>query len=142
MEQTHNVENVEDCLMEEYAEEKAMLIGQLIVRLQHGAQMLGANIFKCYGQQHIYERGLKLFGEEGQDAAVSEMDQMVKRVCFTPINISEMSDSEKKKVQEAMMLLSQKKTGEKKGRLVFNGCLLYTSPSPRDLSTSRMPSSA
>ena len=25
---------------------------------------------------------------------------------------------------------------------VFNYCLLYTSPSPRDLSTSRMPSSA
>ena len=24
----------------------------------------------------------------------------------------------------------------------FSGCLLYTSPSPRDLSTSRMPSSA
>ena len=26
--------------------------------------------------------------------------------------------------------------------VLFNGCLLYTSPSPRDLSTSRMPSSA
>ena len=26
--------------------------------------------------------------------------------------------------------------------LCFTGCLLYTSPSPRDLSTSRMPSSA
>ena len=25
---------------------------------------------------------------------------------------------------------------------MFTGCLLYTSPSPRDLSTSRMPSSA
>ena len=25
---------------------------------------------------------------------------------------------------------------------IFKGCLLYTSPSPRDLSTSRMPSSA
>ena len=25
---------------------------------------------------------------------------------------------------------------------IFNSCLLYTSPSPRDLSTSRMPSSA
>ena len=25
---------------------------------------------------------------------------------------------------------------------LFNSCLLYTSPSPRDLSTSRMPSSA
>ena len=28
------------------------------------------------------------------------------------------------------------------GLNVFNPCLLYTSPSPRDLSTSRMPSSA
>ena len=28
------------------------------------------------------------------------------------------------------------------GRLKMNTCLLYTSPSPRDLSTSRMPSSA
>ena len=27
-------------------------------------------------------------------------------------------------------------------KLMFLGCLLYTSPSPRDLSTSRMPSSA
>ena len=27
-------------------------------------------------------------------------------------------------------------------RALFPGCLLYTSPSPRDLSTSRMPSSA
>ena len=26
--------------------------------------------------------------------------------------------------------------------ILFSGCLLYTSPSPRDLSTSRMPSSA
>ena len=29
-----------------------------------------------------------------------------------------------------------------KGNLTINTCLLYTSPSPRDLSTSRMPSSA
>ena len=28
------------------------------------------------------------------------------------------------------------------GLALINGCLLYTSPSPRDLSTSRMPSSA
>ena len=28
------------------------------------------------------------------------------------------------------------------GRSIYMGCLLYTSPSPRDLSTSRMPSSA
>ena len=33
------------------------------------------------------------------------------------------------------------KTG-KTERYMFHTCLLYTSPSPRDLSTSRMPSSA
>ena len=32
--------------------------------------------------------------------------------------------------------------GLKRGDEVVNTCLLYTSPSPRDLSTSRMPSSA
>ena len=31
---------------------------------------------------------------------------------------------------------------EEKLKTEFKGCLLYTSPSPRDLSTSRMPSSA
>ena len=31
---------------------------------------------------------------------------------------------------------------EQGARPAFKGCLLYTSPSPRDLSTSRMPSSA
>ena len=34
------------------------------------------------------------------------------------------------------------KTIVKKLKIIVNGCLLYTSPSPRDLSTSRMPSSA
>ena len=46
---------------------------------------------------------------------------------------------------EAMNLKRQEKnylkTGPKRLR-GSNGCLLYTSPSPRDLSTSRMPSSA
>ena len=33
-------------------------------------------------------------------------------------------------------------SGEISNLIVTNNCLLYTSPSPRDLSTSRMPSSA
>ena len=46
--------------------------------------------------------------------------------------------------------MAEKRTGTVTGyhrslclkSLVYRGCLLYTSPSPRDLSTSRMPSSA
>ena len=38
--------------------------------------------------------------------------------------------------------LSEEMMNDPKKELDFQGCLLYTSPSPRDLSTSRMPSSA
>ena len=42
-----------------------------------------------------------------------------------------------------VMVLVQALTGIKQfGLEPLAGCLLYTSPSPRDLSTSRMPSSA
>ena len=34
------------------------------------------------------------------------------------------------------------KTVDKEGAVVYNNCLLYTSPSPRDRTRSRMPSSA
>ena len=44
----------------------------------------------------------------------------------------------------ALEVVSNKKGGEleKRPKYARIGCLLYTSPSPRDLSTSRMPSSA
>ena len=38
--------------------------------------------------------------------------------------------------------ITQIKNGNKLSENTFATCLLYTSPSPRDLSTSRMPSSA
>ena len=42
------------------------------------------------------------------------------------------------KFMNSLMLHGKKSTAES----IVYGCLLYTSPSPRDLSTSRMPSSA
>ena len=38
--------------------------------------------------------------------------------------------------------LTKNNTYEEVASLIIKDCLLYTSPSPRDLSTSRMPSSA
>ena len=43
-----------------------------------------------------------------------------------------------RKLAENLLQMFEKKWREH----AFEGCLLYTSPSPRDLSTSRMPSSA
>ena len=39
-------------------------------------------------------------------------------------------------------LIGSYKSANKNAKTLILGCLLYTSPSPRDLSTSRMPSSA
>ena len=47
------------------------------------------------------------------------------------------------KVKAAPVLLCQQRLAAGSAQaVVVNSCLLYTSPSPRDLSTSRMPSSA
>ena len=43
---------------------------------------------------------------------------------------------------DATAFNNQKKTTIEGKGVLNNSCLLYTSPSPRDLSTSRMPSSA
>ena len=52
-----------------------------------------------------------------------------------------------KKIMKSMKKQYGKKKGEKifyasKNKGVIKGCLLYTSPSPRDATLSRMPSSA
>ena len=45
-------------------------------------------------------------------------------------------------VREAEHLVTTETKAEKQGRLGATTCLLYTSPSPRDRTRSRMPSSA
>ena len=72
-------------------------------------------------QQCILQKGLKKFGQEGRKAAVKEADQLHKRNCFTPISVGELTPEEKKKAQEALMFLCQKRDGTHKGRLVYNG---------------------
>ena len=55
-------------------------------------------------------------------------------------------ESAKEKPAEGIIVAAgegaRKDSGELIAMSVSEGCLLYTSPSPRDLSTSRMPSSA
>jgi len=50
------------------------------------------------------------------------LDQLVKRVCFMPVSVAEMTPNEKRKAMEALMFLTEKRiTGEVKGRMVYNG---------------------
>lgn len=73
------------------------------------------------GQQYIVNKGLKLFGDRGKDAANKELKQLHDRECFAPILISELTPSEKKKAQEGIMFLTEKRDGTCKARAVYNG---------------------
>ena len=55
--------------------------------------------------QYILQKGLKKFGERGLEASKKEIGQLYKRTCFTPIDVSTMTDSERKKAVEALLFL-------------------------------------
>ena len=59
-----------------------------------------------------------------------------------PIPILTVISQEKRATEISEKLLAQAEEVLKVFGLEWRTCLLYTSPSPRDLSTSRMPSSA
>ncbi|CAJ1945755.1 unnamed protein product [Cylindrotheca closterium] len=72
-------------------------------------------------QQYYLNKGLKIFKEWGKEAALKELDQLIKRSCWTPISNGELTESEKRKAVDAMMLLAEKNSGDIKGRFVYKG---------------------
>ena len=70
---------------------------------------------------YIYEKGLKKFGERGKQAAIKEWDQLHRRKCFVPIDVSTLTKQEKERAQQALVLLTEKRNGDIKGRAVYNG---------------------
>jgi hypothetical protein len=68
-----------------------------------------------FGQQYFLQKGLKVVGPRGKQAIKKELDQLVKRDCFTPVWIGDMSDTEWKKAMEALVFLTEKRDGTVKG---------------------------
>ena len=64
---------------------------------------------------------MKIFGEKGKKAAQDELDQLHSRMCFSPISVADLTKDKKRKAQYAIMLQTEKCSGEIKGRAVFNG---------------------
>ena len=55
------------------------------------------------------------------EATKAEISQLHERECFAPISIAEMTPTEKERAMEAIMLLTEKRSGKIKGRMVYNG---------------------
>ena len=101
----------------EYDTDRAGVIANLMVEIRHKVM----NGKPCFGQQYPLHRGLKKFGDKGRAAAGKELDQLHNRNTFAPVDVSQLSPDEKRKAQEGMMLLTEKRDGTVKGRLVYNG---------------------
>ena len=54
---------------------------------------------RSHGQQHMLQKGLKIFGEHGYEALEKEIGQLDDRECFGPISVKEMSNQERRKAQ-------------------------------------------
>ena len=77
----------------EYTRDHALLIAKAMVDFYRK----GTTNTWSFGQQHILQKGLKMFKEKGHAAAMKELDQLHKRMCFTPVDINDLTTSEKKK---------------------------------------------
>ena len=87
----------------------------------------------------VQARGAKTIAEATKAAGISSLVQM------SAIGADASSDIDYARTKaegEAAVLEAVPQAVIVRPSIVFGPCLLYTSPSPRDLSTSRMPSSA
>ena len=98
-------------------ESEGMLMARLITDISNRVTTVGAS----FAQQYLLKKGLKVFGQQGHQASYKEIDQLHRRSCFTPVSIKEMSSAERKKAQQALMFLTEKRDGSVKGRMVYNG---------------------
>ena len=103
----------------DYTDTEAVLIGRCMMqikdkfRTEKGAQ---------YIQQYYLNKGLKIFGDRGVAGVDKELRQLLQRKCFEPTEVKNLSQQQKDRAQEAMMLLAEKDfTKEVKGRLVYRG---------------------
>jgi hypothetical protein len=102
-----------------YTEGQALLIAHLMIEMDHKATNVGGAAH--FAQQYILQKGLKKFGQKGSDAATKELKQLHDCVCFESISVADISQSEIQKSMEALMLLTEKRDGTIKGRMVYNG---------------------
>jgi hypothetical protein len=71
--------------------------------------------------QYSVKKGLKVFGQAGVDAVVSEMRQLDERKVIEPKNAALLTRSEKRDALQYLMFLKQKRCGRIKGRGCADG---------------------
>ena len=96
-------------------------------------------LFVMNMRKSIREQYLKLLDRE---PTLDDLDFYADEIQKNKINLEQLSVILKNSNEYAELQKKEIPQNESIKIDTYNDCLLYTSPSPRDLSTSRMPSSA
>jgi len=107
----HQRDKNSECYIE-YDHDIAIVAARTIESINYQVSQKGAG----FSQQYILQKGLKKFGDKGRKAAVEELDQLHKRNCFEPVDVSQMTKSEKRKAMDSLLFLTEKRDGRVKGR--------------------------
>jgi hypothetical protein len=92
LEQYHNIDTSKDQKIRErvsYDYNGAMIAARLMTEIYDSVQK-----DVSFAQQYILQKGLRKFGELGSMAVKKELDQLHKRNCFKPINVSQLNSKE------------------------------------------------
>ncbi|CAJ1929729.1 unnamed protein product [Cylindrotheca closterium] len=119
LEAQHNLcfQQIGNEMKADYEEHNAILIARCMMQIKAKFDTdEGLNFI----QQYYINQGLKKFGDDGKDAVDKELRQTLLRDCFTPEFVKDLTASEQKKAQSAMMLLT-----EKQFEKTIKGCLVY-----------------
>jgi len=60
-------------------------------------------------QQYYITTGLKVCKERRNEAALKELEMMLKRNCFVPIHVKDMTHGQRQKAADAMLLRAAEK---------------------------------
>ena len=77
----------------EYTEEIALVAVRFIDEIRMKVNQQGAS----FAQQYQLQKGLKKFGKRGMEGARKEADQLHRRNCFRPVDVSTLTPAEKRK---------------------------------------------
>ena len=100
MEEAYNIASDPDVPPKtfEYGWNAAQVAAKFMVETHDKVLIQGAS----YAQQYSLKKGLQKFGKKGSEAITKELDQLHKRSCFVPVDVSKLTSGEKKKAQHAL----------------------------------------
>jgi hypothetical protein len=112
----YDIEEPEGCIIEEYTPQNARVIATVLSHITNKIET-----HESFAQTFSLKKGIKVFGEKGEEAAYKEMKQLHDRVVFEPIKIHEMTPIERKRAMESLIFLVEKRDGTIKARTCANG---------------------